>query len=165
MIKTFEYENETSFKMSKKAYYDALSMVSEKNHMPLLIINDTFTIIQKWFSEKDVLDGIKQRSRIRKTVGRFGESLEYTTKYYFKNSRMEINSRISKDEYIILDEIIYRNEVEETKIRSIFTDSETGLSYSADIYKDKDFVTIEIEFADQKQKESYNKPEWLIELK
>ena len=90
MVKKFDYENELSFKISKQKYYNSLSTISEKSHLPLIRVINTFTIIQKWFSEEHLENGITKRSRIRtEVIDSMGHNsfYEYTTKYYMKNNK------------------------------------------------------------------------------
>lgn len=161
MIKQFDFENEISFKITKQEYYKALSSVSNVSHLPFLRIIDTFTISQKWISE-ELINGISSRRRIRKYVRkRTGTEYEYTSKYYLKDkTRIEINSRLSEKEYNILDKI-YKDIKSETKIRSILEDTETGIIYSSDIYEGEDLVTIEVEFADQEERNKFVMPKWI----
>lgn len=161
MIKQFDFENEISFKITKQEYYNALSSVSNVSHLPFLRIIDTFTISQKWISD-ELVSGISSRRRIRKYVRKTtGTEHEYTSKYYLKDkTRIEINSRLSEKEYNILDKI-YKDKKSETKIRSILEDTETGIIYSSDIYEGEDLVTIEVEFADQEERDKFVMPKWI----
>ncbi len=160
MIKQFDFENEISFKITKQEYYNALSNVSNLSHLPFLRVIDTFTISQKWITE-ELVSGISSRRRIRKYVMKTGTEYEYTTKYYLKdNTRIEINSYLSEKEYNILDKI-YKDKKSEIKIRSILEDTETGIIYSSDIYEGEDLVTIEVEFADQEERNKFVMPKWI----
>jgi hypothetical protein len=161
MIKKFDYENEISFKISKQQYFNALSNVSEVSHMPFVRVVDTYAITQKWFSEENLSNNITKRSRIRKYINKYGVSYEYTTKYYLNKSRIEINSYVEENEYDILNGIIYKDIAQDMKIRTILEDTETGIKYFADIRENEDNVTIEIEFADEKERAKFVVPKWL----
>lgn len=161
MVRRFDYENERSFKISKQQYFNALSKISEVSHMPFIRAIDTFTIVQKWFSEESLPNGITKRSRIRRCVSKYGKSYEYTTKYYLKNNRIEINSSVEEQEYNILDSIIHKDIVPEIKLRVMLEDTETGIKYSADIKEGENDVTIEVEFSDAKERENFVVPKWL----
>lgn len=162
MIKKFDYENEISFKISKQAYYKALSSISEISHLPFLRVVNTFTIIQKWFAEEKLGNDITKRSRIRTQIVDAASVpfYEYTTKYYMKNNRMEINSLLGGDEYNILDKIVYKDIAPDIKLRSILEDTETGITYMSDIHDGDDFVTIEVEFNSAEDRDKFVRPEW-----
>lgn len=166
MQHTFEYENEVAFLLTREKY---LSLFTNSIGIPPVHCFRCVNISQIWFNEMTV-NNIVCRSRIRmwEEMNTNGDhpisdvSFEYTTKYYFEKSRIEINSPLEKGEYLLLTNIVHKNLEHENKKRFFLMDTKTGLVYTADISDDKSKpIRIEIEFKNEEDRNNYVIPEWL----
>lgn len=159
-IKLYDYELETSFLVNKNVFNRMLLQ-------GIINVSQTLFITQRWIDSQELPNGIKKKERIRRTAYQGIalediEDLEYTVKFYLTdNKRIELNTLLSRREFNTLRKLF--KDCEETfKVRRILSDkSQKGAHYMADMYKDRDLVTIEVEFDNEGYAKDWYIPDWL----
>lgn len=175
---TFAWERELVYLIPKNKFLEVLSPTNPWLTSPISI-KRKMTIEQYWMNS-GAIDGtnVKMRSRLRKTIYTNKKELyEHTTKYELTSkSRIECNAVLNRIEYEVLEKIVASHAPKTTKTRIEFY---TGLEqydqgiglwredsvplYSADIYPDKNFVRIEIEFPSEQLMKTFVPPAWIQE--
>lgn len=190
--KTYSSELEASFRIYRPFFEEFFTRQHHSpkhfpSFPPYLSIAHTDHIEQLWTSNiTPTNSNLNVRTRIRRTETLTPShspktTYEATTKYERANPlasvsfRTEINSPLTSQEYHLILRSSGMTPVHKTRIYfyDLGTDI-TGLNeqnhpmYSVDFYPETDpqhdYVTLEIEFANQGDAQDYTPPEWLVEL-